>query len=82
MTRQQKIDMAYGRRGGHWRDNNEDLRIDRCPRCSVCGLPMVVGQKVRHGVCSPLMPCCDARQDMVRDKDLHAKQHAELDGLS
>lgn len=82
MSRQQRIDATYGRRGGNWRDDNNDLDIKRCPKCSVCGLPMVCGQKVRHGICSPLMPCCDARVDLVPDKAKHAKQHAEIDGLS
>ena len=78
MSRQQRIDAAYGRRGGNWRDDNTDLHLDRCPRCAVCGLPMICGQKDRHGVCSPKLTCCGAYSDLVPDLVKHAKQHAEL----
>ena len=43
---------------------------------------MVAGQKGHHALCSPLMPCCDFHEDLVRDKALHAKMHAEIEGLS
>lgn len=76
MSRQQRIDAAYGRRGGGWSDST--VNTGKAPRCSVCGLPMVAGQRERHGVCSPPMPCCGAYSDLVPDLKLHAKQHAQV----
>lgn len=47
------------------------------PPCEVCGLPMLAGQKARHGVCSPKLSCCGSHQDLVGDIDEHHRQHAE-----
>lgn len=52
------------------------------PPCNVCGMPMLGGQKKRHGVCSPKLPCCDAHEDLVGDLREHAKQHREAEARS
>jgi len=49
------------------------------PPCRECGRPMLGGQKVRHGVCSPLLDCCGAHVDLVHDLTRHAGDHAEAE---
>ena len=46
-------DTRHGRRGGGWieGDPNERPRAVDAPRCPVCDLPMMVGQRNGHGVC-------------------------------
>jgi len=76
----QKTDMLYGRQGGRlvaW-----DERDGTAKPCMVCGLPMLAGQKTRHFVCSPPMPCCGWPEDLIQDKRLHAKNHAEAQAAS
>ena len=69
-------DKLYGRRGGNWISGEGGSRTG--PPCSVCGEPMVVGQKVRHGVCSPPSECCGYPIDLIHDMPRHLKQHAEM----
>ena len=45
--------------------------------CCECGLPMLAGQRRRHGVCSQVLDCCGAHVDLVRDLAAHAKDHRE-----
>ena len=56
-------DLRYGRRGGGWRDDAAPRLIGR--PCEVCGRPMLVGQKTRHYVCSPRLPCCGRPADLI-----------------
>lgn len=80
MSKQQRRDAAYGRRGGGWSDS--DGQGATGPACSVCGRPMVVWQKGRHGVCSPRLECCGAYTDLVADLAAHAKAHQEMETAS
>lgn len=75
MSSQRTRDVVYGRRGGRWSDSP----VSRVPakRCEVCGLPMLVGQKDRHGVCSPPLDCCGAPVDLVGDVVAHRRMHLE-----
>lgn len=52
--------------------------LQQARKCNVCERPMLLGQKERHLMCSPLMTCCDTPEDLVPDKVKHAKQHAEV----
>lgn len=72
-----KTDKLYGRQGGRFRDEGAEPTLDG-PPCNVCGRPMIVGQKLRHGVCSPPLACCGWPEDLVGDRAKHAAQHAEV----
>ena len=45
-------DLVYGRQGGRVVSGDRTL-IDpaTCPRCTICGEPMVLGQRNAHIVC-------------------------------
>lgn len=70
-----KTDKMYGRQGGRFRDDGAKPNLDG-PPCSVCSGPMIAGQKDRHGVCSPPLPCCGWPEDMVGDVKVHIAAHA------
>ena len=78
MSERQRLDAAYGRRGGHIQ-TGKPRDLANAPRCEECGGAMTVGQKRRHHLCSPLMECCDAHTDLIPDKKAHAKLHAEAE---
>lgn len=69
-------DKLYGRRGGNWVDGDGNTLAG--PPCGECGEPMILGQKVRHAVCSPPTECCGWPIDLIADMPKHMKQHAEL----
>jgi hypothetical protein len=74
-----KTDLAFGRQGGRFLpDNYEAVDFKNAPKCSVCGGKMVVGQKGRHSVCSPLSTCCGYPTDLIQDPIKHAREHAEM----
>jgi len=74
-----KTDLAFGRQGGRFLpDNYEAVDFTNAPRCSECGLPMLLKQKGRHAVCSPLTKCCGYPTDLIQDMPAHAKAHTEM----
>jgi hypothetical protein len=48
-----RTDLVYGRRGGNWVPDGKTPPINpaRAPRCDVCAMPMVLGQRERHNIC-------------------------------
>jgi hypothetical protein len=38
---------------------------------------MLAGQTRRHGVCSPVLDCCGAHEDLIPDLAQHRRDHAE-----
>lgn len=71
--------MRYGRRGGGWVPSGAPLATKAPRLCEVCGFPMLVGQKRRHVVCSPQLPCCGAFEDAVPDVAKHRRDHADVE---
>lgn len=65
-------DSIYGRRGGRFLpDGYEATDFANARRCNVCGRPMVVGQKVRHFICSPIAECGCGPVDLLSPKHHH-----------
>lgn len=68
-------DLRYGRQGGRISSGAPRSRAAG-PPCQVCGQPMVAGQRVRHSVCSPTVPCCGWPIDLIPDLAKHQADHA------
>ncbi len=66
-------DKLYGRQGG--RIVQGPITTHDGPPCNICSSPMIAGQKHRHAVCSPPMPCCDYPSDLVQNKAKHTADH-------
>jgi hypothetical protein len=78
-TMSRKTDLAFGRQGGRFLpDDYEAIDFKNAPSCSVCGKPMILRQKGRHFVCSPLSTCCGYPTDLIQDLDRHARTHEEM----
>lgn len=74
-----KTDLAFGRQGGRFLpDDYIPIDFKNARRCGVCGKPMLVGQRERHAICSPLSPCCGYPVDLIQDPVKHAQAHAEM----
>jgi len=54
MTARQRLDAAYGRRGGSVLLGPPPQL--KGPRCVECGQPMLAGQQIRHYVCDQQSP--------------------------
>lgn len=57
MSERNRLDMAYGRRGGHLMAGAPSEAVARAKPCEECGGPMVIGakgaQRGRHSLCDP-----------------------------
>jgi hypothetical protein len=44
-------DIRYGRRGGSFTSGNR-VDVASAPRCAICQLPMLLGQRITHLICT------------------------------
>lgn len=77
MTRE-SLDASHGRQGGRVVPWKRSATRREVPLCEVCNRPMLVGQRRRHGVCSPPLDCCGSPVDLVGDPAKHIRDCVEV----